>query len=442
MEYPAETMPIAIAMQRGDWRDSFKPLRMGSYRKYIASQGISNIVGWGQRIAVDWLVLELTGSIALVGLVIAFQFAPFLFFGPYGGVVADRIPKRTMLIVTQSSVTVISTVLAILALTGVAQVWMIYALVAMTGIAQLFDNPARSVFMTEIVGPQQLRNAISLNASVFHLAAFIGPVLSGIAIVAVGSGWSIAANAVGAAIGAVLIAMIRTKDLHSVPRAPRAKGQIREAVRYVLDKPTLFWTFVVVAFTSVFGLPLPTLLAGMADGVFDTGAQGYGLYNAMLAIGALTGALLSTRRKQLRLRTIVLGAALYGALQMVVGLAPFYLIFLGLLISVGLSRLLYATAAETMVQLSSNLRIRGRVMSFYILLLTGGQAIGGPTMGFLAEHLGPRAAIVISGAVPMIASLVVAAVLARSGALKLQVSPRLRGSWITIVPRAQGADVE
>ncbi len=317
-------MPIAIAMQRGKWRDSFSTLRIANYRKYAASQGISNIAGWAMRVATDWLVLELTGNIALVGLTIAIQFAPLLLFGAWGGVIADRFPKRAMLVFTQLAASLISAVLAVLTITGVVQLWMIYVLVALMGIVQLLDNPSRSVFVSEIVGPRQLRNAISLNASIFHLGALVGPALSGIAIVAVGSGWSIAANAVAAAIGAILIGAIRQDQLLTAPRAPKAKGQIREAARYVLAKPAMFWTFVMVTFVSMFGLPLPTLLAGMADTVFETGAQGYGLYNSLLAVGALTGALLSTRRTELRLRTIVLGAMLYGVLQTLVGLAPFY----------------------------------------------------------------------------------------------------------------------
>jgi MFS family permease len=435
-------MPLSIAMQRGRWRDSFSTLRIGNYRKYAASQGISNIAGWAMRVATDWLVLELTGNIALVGLTIAIQFAPLLIFGAWGGVIADRFPKRTMLVCTQIAASMLSAVLAALTITGVVQLWMIYLIVALLGIVQLLDNPSRSVFVSEIVGPRQLRNAISLNASIFHLGALIGPALSGIAIVAVGSGWSIAANAVAAAIGAIFIGSIRQRDLVTAPRAPKAKGQIREAVRYVLAKPAMFWTFVMVTFVSMFGLPLPTLLAGMADHVFETGAQGYGLYNSLLAVGALTGALLSTRRTELRLRTIVLGAMLYGVLQTLVGLAPFYSLFLVLLVTVGFSRLLYATAAETMVQLSSNLRIRGRVMSFFMLILVGGQAIGGPIMGLIAETFGSRAAVVVSGGVPFLASVVIAIVLARSGQLRLRVTPRLRGSWITIAPRAAGADLE
>ena len=429
-------------MQRGKWRDSFSTLRIANYRKYAASQGISNIAGWAMRVATDWLVLELTGNIALVGLTIAIQFTPLLLFGAWGGVIADRFPKRAMLVFTQCAASVLSAVLAVLAISGVVQLWMIYVIVAMLGVVQLLDNPSRSVFVSEIVGPRQLRNAISLNASIFHLGALVGPALSGIAIVAVGSGWSIAANAVAAAIGAILIAVIKQDQLLTAPRAPKAKGQIREAARYVLAKPAMFWTFVMVTFVSMFGLPLPTLLAGMADTVFETGAQGYGLYNSLLAVGALTGALLSTRRTELRLRTIVLGAMLYGVLQTLVGLAPFYSMFLFLLVTVGFTRLLYATAAETMVQLSSNLRIRGRVMSFFMLILVGGQAIGGPIMGLIAETFGSRAAVVVSGAVPALAAVVIAIVLARTGQLRLKVSPRLRGSWVTIAPKAAGADLE
>ena len=275
---------------------------------------------------------------------------------------------------------------------------------------QLFDNPSRSVFVSEIVGPRQLRNAISLNASIFHLGALIGPALSGIAIVAVGSGWSIAANAVAAAIGAVLIATIRQKDLLLAHRARRRRrGRSARPLRYVLAKPALFWTFVMVGFVSMFGLPLPTLLAGMADTrLRDRRAGLRALQLAARGRRAHRCAALDPPHRACGCARSCSGAMLYGVLQLLVGLAPFYPLFLGLLVTVGLSRLLYATAAETMVQLSSNLRIRGRVMSFFILMLVGGQAIGGPIMGLIAETFGPRAAIVVSGAVPFIAASVVA----------------------------------
>jgi MFS family permease len=338
-------MPIAVAMQRPAWRDTFSALRMHNYRLYVGAQFISNTAGWMQRIATDWLVLELTGSIALVGLTIALQFLPTLLLGAWAGVVADRFPKRAVLLVSQGLVGVLSLVLAVLAITGSATLLTVYALVLGIGIVQVFDNPARAVFINEMVGPRHLRNAISVNASIFHTGALLGPALSGALIVAVGSGWAIATNVGAAVIGIILLLAMRRSELLVGPRAPSAKGQIREAGRYILGKPTLFWTMIVVGVVAIFGMPMPALLAGMADTVYETGATGYGLYNSLAAIGALIGALASARRSSLRLRTIILGALLYGVLLALTGVSPFYGLFLVLLVSVGLSRLLLMTAA-------------------------------------------------------------------------------------------------
>ncbi len=428
------TVPIALAMQRPAWKDTFSALRMHNYRLYVVAQFISNTAGWMQRIATDWLVLELTGSVALVGLTIALQFLPTLILGAWAGVVADRFPKRGVLLVSQALVGVLSAVLAVIAITGSATLLGVYALVLGIGVVQVFDGPARSVFVNEMVGPRHLRNAISVNASIFHLGALLGPALSGALIVVVGSGWAIAINVVAAAIGIVLLVAMRSSELLVAPRAPSAKGQIREAGRYIMGKPTLFWTMVIVGVVAIFGMPMPALLAGMADSVYETGATGYGLYNSLAAIGALIGALASARRASLRLRTIILGALLYGVLLSLTGLSPFYPMFLVLLVSVGLSRLLLMTAAETMVQFSSNMAIRGRVMAFWVMVIVGGQAIGGPLMGWIAEVIGPKNALVVGGAVPALAAIAIALVLARTGRLKVAVTPR-RGSWVAIVPR-------
>lgn len=428
-------MPIAVAMQRPAWRDTFSALRLHNYRLYVVAQLISNTAGWMQRIAVDWLVLELTGSVALVGLTIALQFLPTLVLGAHAGVIADRFSKRAVMLVCQAVGGLLNLVLAILAITGNAQLLTVYALVLAVGIAQVFDGPARSVFITEMVGARHLRNAISVNASIFHLGALVGPALSGLLIVAVGSGWAIGLNVVAAAIGIVLLLAIRSADLHPAPRAPNTKGQVREAVRYIMGKPSLFWTLVIVGVVAIFGMPMPALLAGVADSVYGTGATGYGLYNSLAAVGALTGALASARRSSLRLRTIIFSALLYGLAMTLLGLAPFYPVFLALLVGVGLSRLMLMTAGETMMQFSSNLAIRGRVMAFWAMVIVGGQAIGGPLMGFIAEQIGPKNALVVAGAVPAVAAVAIALLLARSGRLKMRVTPR-RGRWVAIVPRS------
>lgn len=410
-------------------------------RLYVIAQFVSNTAGWAQRIAVDWLVLEITGSVALVGVTIALQFLPTLVLGAYAGVVADRFRKRSILIFCQSLTGALSLVLAIVALTGNAHLWAVYALVLGIGVLQVFDMPARSVFVNEMVGPHHLRNAISVNASIFHLGALLGPAISGVLIVAVGSGWAIAGNVVAVAIGLGLLLAMRTADLLVAPRRQASKGQIWEALRYVMAKPTLFWTLVMVAFVASFGMTMPALLAGMANNVYHTGATGYGLYNALIAVGALIGALASTRRSRLRLRTIVFGALLYGVLQMLAGFAPFSLMFLALLPTIGLSRLLYNTASETMMQLSSNVAIRGRIMALWVQVIVGGQAIGGPLMGWLTEHVGARTAMMISGAVPAAAALVIAVLISRSGQLRVTVGVR-RGSWVSIVCRPVSSPTE
>jgi MFS family permease len=427
-------MPIAIAMERPHWRDTFSALKIHNYRLYVIAQLLANTAGWAQRIAVDWLVLEITGSVALVGLTIALQFLPTLLFGPYGGVVADRFPKRSVLILCQSLVGALNLALAIIAIAGAAQLLVVYAIVLSIGIVQVFDNPARSVFVNEMVGPRHLRNAISVNASIFHLGALIGPAISGVLIVAVGSGWAIAANVGAAAVVLVMLVAMRKNELLIAPRAPRSKGQIREAGRYIMGKPTIFWSMVLVGFIAIFGMPMPALLAGIADTVYETGPTGYGLYNSLVAIGALVGALASTQRSSLRLRSITVAAVLYGLTLVVAGLSPFYPMFLVALVAIGLTRLIFMTGDETMVQLSSNLTIRGRVMAFWVMVVVGGQAIGGPLMGWVAETIGPKNAMVVSGAVPAVAAIAIALVLARSGRLKVKVTPR-RGKWVAIVPR-------
>ncbi len=430
------TVPIAIAMQRPRWRDTFQALRLHNYRLYAIGQLIVNTSGWMQRIAVDWLVLEITGSVALVGLTIALQFLPTLVLSAWAGVLADRLPKRAVLITAQSAIAGLNLVLAILAITGNAQLWAVYALVLGVGVLQSIDGPARSAFVGEMVGPHHLRNAISVNASIFHLGALLGPAISGVLIVAIGSGWAIGVNVIGCLVAVALLLGLRMHELLRAPRAPGGRGQIREAVRYMMRKPTIVWPMLLLAVMSTFGMSMPAILAAMADDVYGTGATGYGLYNSLLAVGALAGAVASTRRSSLRLRTMVLVAMLYGALVVLAGLAPFTVMFLGLLVTMGFTRLLFGTATETMIQLSSNMTIRGRIMSFWVMVLVGGQAIGGPIIGAVAQFWGPRTALVISGAVPALAAVAIAIVLARSRQLSVRIQPKRRGSWVAIVPRA------
>lgn len=433
----ALTAPIPVMLQRPLWRDTFASLRVHNYRLYVISQIVSNTSAWAMRIAVDWLVFELTGSVALVGVTVALQFGPMLFLGPLGGVIVDRYPKRRLLVITQSVNVLACAALGVLAITGVVVVWQVFATALLLGCVAVIDSPARSVFVNEMVGHRRLGNAISINASIFHLGGLVGPAISGILIALVGAGWSIAANSLAACVVIAALLSMRTAELLPSLVARRGKGQIREGLRYVLSKPTIFWPMVMLAFVATFGMNLPVMLVAFADHVYNSGAAGYGLYSSAAALGALMGAIASTRRMAYRLRSIMLAAGLFGIAIIATGVASVVWVFLLCLVAIGFTRLLFATAAESIVQMSTNRVIRGRVMAIYAMVVLGGQAIGGPMMGWLAEIWGVRTAMVASGVVPTVAAIVIAILLARSGRLALKFRLRKRIIPFSIEVRGQ-----
>ena len=439
VEPESVTQPIPVITQAPRWRDTFIALRAYNYRLYIVGQLFANVGGWMQRVAIDWLVLELTGNVALVGLTVTLQFAPTLLIGPWAGVISDRYNRHRTLIMTQSVGTVFNGLLAVLVLTGVAQVWEVFVVAAITGCSMAVDSPSRSAFVTEMVGSHRLRNAITLNASIFHLGGLLGPAISGVLITLVGSGWSIAINAGTSAIAVLALSLMRTHELTRSRPVLAAKGQIREALQYALRKPTIFWPIVLMFFVATFGMNLPVLFTASANSTYHTGAAGYGLYSSLAAAGALAGALLSTRRRQLRLRAIVIAVIIYGAITAVAGVAPLYLVFLGALVGIGITRIAFATASESLTQLSTNLGIRGRVMSFYIMVNVGGQAAGGLIIGWIAQNLGAQVAFLVAGGVPLAAGLVVAVILGRRHQLTLQVNLRRPRQLVRIVKRPQPA---
>jgi MFS family permease len=427
------TEPLPISTTPPPWRRSFIALSVPNFRLFTATNLVAMTAGWMQRIAQDWLVLELTGSVAQVGITVACQFAPMLLFGLLGGVFVDRYSKRALMMITQGAFAVLSLLLAVLTLAGVVEAWHIWVIAFLVGMVTVIDNPARQVFVTEIVGHQHLRNAISVNSSVFQLGGMIGPALSGILLVAVGAGWSFGINAVACVAVVVTLGFLRVSELHRTPPAARAKGQLVEGLRYAAAKPTIIVPVVLLAFFSVFALTMPVLLSAFASDVYGVGAGGYGLFNSAVAVGALTGAVLSTRRAVVRLRTIVGGVFWTGLLLVVAGSAPTIAPFTVLLVVVGLSQLLFMTASNSLVQLSSNVAIRGRVMSLYVLVLLGGQAIGGPVMGQVVDHFGAHVGMMVAGGVPAAAAAVIALVLARRGGLHLEVRMRHHLPLPTIV---------
>jgi MFS family permease len=431
---PTEPMPVIAG--RAPWSDTFSSLRVPNFRLFAISNILAMSGTWMQRIAQDWLVLTLSHSVTAVGITVAAQFTPMLVFGLYGGLIVDRYSKRMLLMLTQGVTGVLAVLLAVLALTGTIQVWHVWAIAFVVGLVTVVDNPTRQVFVNELVGPRHLRNAISINSSVFQLGGLIGPAIAGILLEAVGAGWAFAINAVTCVITVLTLgALKKSKLIRSTP-LPREKGQLAQGLRYIKRKPAIFWSIVMVAILSVFALTMPVILASYANDTFKVGAGGYGLFNTLVAAGALTGGLLSTRRTSVRLRTVILMGALWGALQALGSVMPNEFGFGVTLVALGVANLLFITAANSLVQLSSNIGIRGRVMSVYVLVLLGGQAIGGPIMGWIVSGFGPHVGMAVSGVVPALAAVAIGIHLARRHQLRLRVTLRGPSRRVAIVRAA------
>ncbi len=378
----------------------FRSLRNHNYRLYASGNAVSNVGTWMQRTAQDWLILDLTGgSGTALGVTTALQFLPVLLFGLWGGVVADRYAKRPVLVVTQSLMAVISLVTGLLVVTGSAQVWHVYVMAFALGCAACVDIPTRQSFVVEMVGRRDLTNAIALNSSIFNLARVVGPAVAGVLIYWFsGTGPIFLINAATFVATIAGLLLMRGGELHTPERVPRAKGQLREGLAYVLRERKLLLPITVVAFMAMFTQSLTLSIALMAREVFGSGASSFGAASSAFAIGALGGGLLAARRIKPSRRLLLGGAACFGVFQILAGISPGYLVFLVLLVPVGMALTTANTTANASVQLGASPEMRGRVMGIYILVFTGGAPIGAPIVGWLGEVTGPRIAMAIAGA--------------------------------------------
>ncbi|MFB0629384.1 MFS transporter [Streptomyces sp. AB3(2024)] len=429
---PGHTSTPSIAAPAG--RNSmFSSLRIRNYRLFAAGQAVSNTGTWMQRIAQDWLVLSLTGSASAVGITIALQFLPMLVFGLYGGVLADRLPKRPLLLATQGAMGLTGIALAVLTLAGHVQVWHVYLAAFLLGLVTVLDNPARQTFVSEMVGPAQVANAVSLNSANFQSARLVGPAIAGVLITAVGSGWAFLLNGLSFAAPIAGLLMMRTRELHPVTPQPRAKGQLREGLRYVAGRPELIWPIVLVGFIGTFGFNFPIWLSAFVGDVFHGDAGTYGLFNTLIAAGSLVGALLAARRGRARLRVLVTAAVLFSALLLVTAFAPSFWLFAVLLVPVGIFGLTVNVVANSSVQMATDPEMRGRVMALFMMVFTGGTPVGAPLVGWITDTYGARLGMAAGGLVSLAAAIGVAVVLSRVGNLRLSVNRH----GIAFVPAAR-----
>jgi MFS family permease len=392
---------------------TFHSLGTRNYRLFAAGQVVSNSGTWMQRVAQDWLVLELThGSGTALGIATGLQFLPLLLLSLWGGAIADRYSKRRILMITQTFMGVLALILGVLAVAGAVRIWQVYALAFALGLATVVDNPTRQTFVVEMVGPADLPNAIALNSAIFNLARIAGPALAGLVIGTVGTPAAFFVNA--ASFGAVLtgLKLIRPGELNPVVPVPRSKGQLREALRYVKDRPSLSMPMVLIFFVATFGMNFQVTNALMSRQLFHTGATAFGLASAVFAAGGLAGALLAARRGRPGSRLLVTAAFAFGILEVVTGLMPSFWSFLVLLVPTGLVLLTFNTAANSATQLGTSPEMRGRVMGLYMLVFLGGTPLGSPLVGWVAEVFGPRMSLVAGGAISAAAAAVIGLLLA------------------------------
>ena len=408
-----------------DRTSMFASLRVRNYRLFASGQVVSLTGTWMQRVAQDWLVLDLShNSGTAVGITTGLQFAPVLLFGLYGGVIADRYNKRRVLILTQIAAGVLALALGLLDLSGAATLWHVYVLAFALGIATAIDSPVRQSFVTELVGPKLLPNAVSLNSATFNIARVLGPATAGLLIAATGTSWVFLINA--ASFVAVLagLAAMRDTELFTGKPVARRPGAVREGLAYVRKRPELMAITGLVGVVGTLGFNFQLTSALLTKNTFHHGAGSYGLISAVYAFGALLGALASAKRgRAARRRLVFVAAASYGVIEILAGLMPTFWTFFALLIPFGFATLTFSTAANTTVQLAAAPSMRGRVMALYLIVVLGGTPIGSPFIGWIAEVAGPRWSLITGGVASVLAAIVAALYLARRE--RLTVEPHL-----------------
>ena len=401
---------------------TFAALAIRNYRLFFAGQVVSNTGTWMQRIAQDWLVLQITNSPLAVGITTALQFLPMLLFGLWGGLLVDRYPKRLLLMITQTVMGLLAVILAVLTLAGAVQVWQVYLIALGLGLATVVDNPARQTFVNELVPKKLVRNAVGLNSGNFQLARMLGPAVAGVLISAVGIGWAFALNALSFVAVLVALGLMRGRDLIRQPLAPRGPGQLREGLKYVRRTPALLWPIVLVFFVGTFGYNFAIILSAYTKDIFNSGADVFGLLNTVMAAGSVAGALVAARRTTATLSVLFLSAAGVGLALVLLGLTPWFIPFVALLVLVGFISVTFNTLGNSSVQLASSPELRGRVMSLYMLVFMGGTPIGSLLVGWITETWGAPIALIISGGVCIVAAGVAAVLAARSAGISIHLN--------------------
>jgi MFS family permease len=391
-------------------KKTFRSLRVRNYRLYFAGQVVSMTGTWMQWVAQGWLVLRMTGSGFLVGAVTATQFLPMLLGGAYGGVIADRVDKRKLLIGTQSTAGLLALILGVLVTTGAVRLWMVFALALTLGIVNAIDNPARQSFVSEMVDRSEVTNAVSLNSVLANGTRVVGPAVAGFLIAGVGIGLCFLINAasyIGVVVGLLLM---RSDELYANERAERRPGQLREGLRYVRRRSELWLPLMLMVVVGTLAYNFSVLLPLLSRFTFDRGPAGYGEMFSVLSVGAVVSGLTVAAMGRATQRIAALAALSFGVSTLIVAVMPTFGAELAAMLAVGAASTVFVAVTNSVLQLRASPAFRGRVMALFAIAFLGTTPLGAPLVGWIGEHLGPRAGFAF-GAVAAIVAATVALVL-------------------------------
>lgn len=401
----------------------FASLALPEYRRYFVGVLVSNIGTWMVRTAMSWLVLvELTDrDMTALGLLTGLMFTPALLLSAWAGTLADRLPKKRVMMAAQAVMLVDAAVLGLLILTGRVELWMVYAITVLDGVAGALDGPSRQAFVSEVVGPDALANAIGLNSASFNAARLIGPGVAGVLIAAWGTGLVFLVNAVSFGVLIVALAGVRVHAGAQPPRSGR-KGGLREGLRYVRGRPDVLLLLVVAGMMGNFGFNFAITNPVMSVNVFERGPGEFGLLGTLMGAGALAAALRAAGRERPRVRYVLVALAAFAAFSGASAVAPTFEVFALLMVPIGFAAVTTMVTANTLIQVSVDPRVRGRVMALWMLVLMGGAPAIGPLIGWIGATFGPRWTVGV-GVVAIAATAVgMAAYLVRADTVRVRLA--------------------
>lgn len=377
----------------GAARDTFRSLRIRNFRLFFSGQLISQVGNWLTLIAQTLLVLRLTGSGVAVGVLTACQFAPVLVFGAWAGLVADRSDKRRLLLIVQSVAMLQSFALGAVAFMDRPPVSAIYAIAVLGGFTMAFDNPARRAFVVEMVGPEDVQNAVSLNSALMTSSRIFGPALAGFLATQFGYGWCFTVDGISYVAVLIGLYMMRTEELQSSAPARRGKGQVREGLRYVRTVPDLWIPLLMMALIGTLAFNFSVTMPLFIERTFDGSDTTFTSFFSIVSVGSLIGALATARRTTIEIRDVVVASVVFGVALMALTVAPSLGVAFPLGILVGLGSIAFLTASTAIVQVRADPVMRGRVLALQAMVFLGSTPIGGPILGFVSERFGARAGL-------------------------------------------------